>query len=104
MTRYDLLTLHNLSQSITDWALDYGIPPDLIIERLRTGKSIEEAVTLPMKVRRGDRLKGQYLLNELSKFTKPGVVCNLTPSKGTGAGSTAQEIPEITFSDSEVSQ
>ncbi len=29
---------------------------------------------------------------------KPGVPSNFAPSEGTGAGSTAQEIPEITFS------
>jgi hypothetical protein len=104
MTRADLLTLNGVTQSITEWALDYGITPDVIMQRLRKGKTVEAAITRPTLVRRGMRLQGQYLQQELAKLGRPGVVPNLSASKGTGAGSTAQEIAEITFPESEASR
>lgn len=48
MTPADLLTYDGTTQPIAEWALDYGIPADLIIERLKQGQSIEAAITTMM--------------------------------------------------------
>lgn len=144
------LTFEGITQPVEEWALDYGIPPRLIRDRLNHGWSVERAITTPMRVTPGARLKdvpsiedrasgrnrriahagrsltiGQWaersgmkyhtLANRLrfgwpidKALTKPlrphpkqdrGVVSNFPPVSGTGAGSTAQETPEITFSE-----
>jgi hypothetical protein len=154
MTPATNLEHDGIRQSITEWALDYGITPAIIIGRLERGEAISAAITAPMKVGyRGQRLPifsakqkqplrrkhggnpaktythdGKTLtaqqwshLTGIKRTTidsrlrkgwsidlaltvscrrgpKPGVVFNLRPSKGTGAGSTAQETPNITFS------
>lgn len=152
MTRNDLLTYAGITQPITEWALDYGITPAVIIARLERGLSTETAITAPMVIAQGQRLHGDYLdeyitgraprkrrktrparrysfngqcltvlewaertgvsiatinyrlrtgwsiedaLSRPKLGTVPGVVSNLCRSSGTGAGSTAQEIPEI---------
>lgn len=51
-----LLTIDHITQPITEWAADYGIPVNLISSRLRRGWSEERAVTEPMIVRRGEKL------------------------------------------------
>lgn len=48
MTPDDLLTYDGTTQPVSEWALDYGIPADLIIERLKQGQSIEAAITTMM--------------------------------------------------------
>lgn len=45
-----------VSQPIAEHALDYGIPAELIIERLAQGWAIERAITEPMPARRGEKL------------------------------------------------
>lgn len=155
MTRDDLLTFKGVTQSISEWALDYGITVEIIMQRLRAGMRVGKAITKPMIVKRGFRLpdpngeedqrptrptaimatfNGETRsLLEWSRITgisrttigrrldegwtiekaltipprgkaKPGVVSNLSASLGTGAGSTAQEIAEITFPSNEASQ
>ncbi|MBL0937176.1 MAG: hypothetical protein IBJ07_20750 [Rhizobiaceae bacterium] len=56
MTRDDLLTFDGVTQSITEWALDYGITPETIMQRLRVGMTISKAITKPMRVKSGFRL------------------------------------------------
>jgi hypothetical protein len=57
MTPANTLTHHGTEQSITEWALDYGITPGIIIARLERGMTIGDAITTPMKVgHRGQRL------------------------------------------------
>ena len=52
-----LLRFEGVEQSITEWALDYGITPGIIIARLERGMTIPDAITTPMKVgHRGQRL------------------------------------------------
>ncbi len=50
------LTINDTTQSLEDWALDYGIPVWLIRERLALGWSEDRAVTVPMHTRPSDRL------------------------------------------------
>ncbi len=64
-----------------------GVSAFVIRNRLKEGWTLEQALCIPTIQQR-----------------RAGVVSNLDAILGTGAGSTAQEIPEITFSDSEVSQ
>lgn len=59
MTRKDLLTYNGITQPIHEWALDYGITPELIMKRLGAGMSVEAAVTKPMIVRKGEKLPDQ---------------------------------------------
>jgi hypothetical protein len=89
MTRNDLLAHDGVTQPITEWALDYGITPELILSRLSRGMRVGLAITKPMKTKPGDRLPDPC---------SPGVVSNLRASEGTGAGSAAQDRPEIDFS------
>lgn len=55
MKKTDLLTYDGQTQTLEDWALDYGIPHRLINARLYAGCSIETAITKPMLVRQGQR-------------------------------------------------
>lgn len=42
------LTHDGITQPITEWALDYGIYPSVITDRLARGWSVERAITTPM--------------------------------------------------------
>ncbi|GAA4111160.1 hypothetical protein ACFFTN_27580 [Aminobacter aganoensis] len=59
-----------------------GVEHKVIYARLKEGWSVEQAVCIPSVQQR-----------------RAGVVFNFLPVEGTGAGSTAQESPEITFSE-----
>lgn len=155
MTPATILEHDDLKQSITEWALDYGITPAIIIARLERGMTAADAITTPMKVgHASQRLpifspkqkpsarkrsggtpartythNGQTLtvaewssLTGLGKGTigarlrkgwsieqtlttprsargkRPGVCSNFSNNLGTGAGSTSQETPNLTFS------
>jgi predicted DNA-binding transcriptional regulator AlpA len=56
MTRDDLLKFDGIEQPISEWALDYGITPEIIMARLHRGMTIERAITKPMPAKPGDRL------------------------------------------------
>jgi hypothetical protein len=57
MTPATNLAHDGIEQSITEWALDYGITPGIIMARLERGASIADAITMPMKIgHRGQRL------------------------------------------------
>jgi hypothetical protein len=57
MTPATILEHEGIRQSITEWALDYGITPAIIIARLERGMNIADAITAPMKIgHRGQRL------------------------------------------------
>lgn len=157
MTLRDPLTYDGTTQAIGEWALDYGIPPAVIVARLERGLSVEQAITSPMVTAPGQRLKDKSferyigatyppnvsLLSHAGKtmtisawarhlgirtatlrcrlddgwsvertLTTPvarrrkrsttqgqGVVGDFEGQKGTGAGGTAQETPEIDFSE-----
>ncbi|MEW9838088.1 hypothetical protein [Mesorhizobium marinum] len=95
MTRFDPLTHDGITQPIVEWALDYGIPPGLILKRLQRGMSVGPAITTPMRARPGD------VLDELDfacRSTRRGVVDDLPDAAGTGGGSFAQERDQIEFS------
>ncbi|MCJ2876532.1 hypothetical protein JUM41_19980 [Rhizobium pusense] len=68
-------------------AREVGIDPRTVDSRLRRGWQLEEALTIEPGARMGRFAHG-----------KRGVSSDFPPSKGTGAGSTAQETPNITFS------
>ncbi len=59
-----------------------GVECNTIRARLADGWTLEQSVVTPTPKQR-----------------RAGVVFNFPPLRGTGAGSTAQEIPEITFSE-----
>lgn len=68
--------------TIAQFAILTGISADTLRHRLALGWTIEQAVTVPTPKQR-----------------RWGVVVNFPGVSGTGAGSTAQETPEITFSE-----
>ncbi len=155
MTPNTVLEHDGVAQSVTEWALDYGITPAIIVGRLERGMSVAEAIVRPMLAIKGQRLpifsrlqqdfdpkSNKVLLSHKGKrrtvrewaqivgidtFTlksrlavgwsieraltspvrkmkaasakgHPGVPSDFAPIEGTGAGSTAQETPNITFS------
>lgn len=58
-----MLTHDGITQPITEWALDYGIYPNVITERLERGWTAERAITTPMIVAPQQRLCPKHLLN-----------------------------------------
>lgn len=69
------------TRTLREWAEATGISRYTIRNRLEIGWTVEDAVSRAVQEHR-----------------RPGVVSDFSPSKGTGAGSTAQETPNITFS------
>ena len=59
--KHRLLTYNGVTQSVTEWALDYGVTPDTINRRLRKGWPVERTITTPMRTKPGAKLKGAYL-------------------------------------------
>ncbi|WP_410824339.1 hypothetical protein [Methylobacterium oryzisoli] len=59
-----MIRIDRITQPITEWALDYGIPVALIRSRLKRGWSEERAVTEPMVVWRGEKLPADAMLDE----------------------------------------
>lgn len=70
------LTFDGKCHTISEWSELTGISHGVIHWRLKSGWSVENALTL-------------------KKYAKPGVVQNLQALEGTGGGSLAQDIPEI---------
>lgn len=57
MTSATILEHDGITQSITEWALDYGITPGIIIGRLERGLTVADAITKPMQIGyRGQKL------------------------------------------------
>lgn len=56
MTPATSLTFDGIEQPVTEWALDYGILPAVILARLERGLSVEQAITTPMVVAPGQTL------------------------------------------------
>lgn len=50
MTPNAMLAYDNMEQTITEWALDYGLTPGIIIARLERGMTTADAITTPMHV------------------------------------------------------
>lgn len=69
--------------SLRDWAQHLGMPYQRLANRVRRNWPTELVLSQ-------QNLKGRC---------RRGVVSNFEASEGTGAGSTAQETPEITFSE-----
>jgi hypothetical protein len=56
MTPATILTFDGIEQPVSEWALDYGIPARLIVNRLNRGMSVEQAITKPMRTKAGNCL------------------------------------------------
>ena len=82
MARIVLHTFRGTRYTAPELAEMFGVPANTILTRLRDGWTVEQAVGNPTLAQR-----------------RRGVVSNFDAFSGTGAGSTAQETPEITFSD-----
>jgi hypothetical protein len=79
-------TVNGETKSLVQWANVLGITPNALLCRRRKLGSMEAAVAF--------RPTGRW-----ARHDAPGVASNFPPSEGTGAGSTAQETPKITFSE-----
>jgi hypothetical protein len=101
-----MLTFDGTTQSVTEWALDYGITPHTISRRLRKGWSVGRAITTPIPSKPGARLSGSYLDAATGehnpKHRNPGVVSDFGAFSGTGVGRNSQDRPNISFSEKEV--
>lgn len=60
MRRSRTLTLDGITQPISEWALDFGILPEVIIARLERGWPVEQAITHPMVVAPGQKLPASF--------------------------------------------
>lgn len=83
--RAQLHTINGEAKTLQQWADHAGVTYNTLSQRIHRGSTLAEAVAMPA---------GRWR----------GVSLNLPPLMGTGAGSTAQEIPEITFSEKAKSQ
>lgn len=81
-----LITYAGRALTVREWSELIGVPDKTLATRLHLGWTIEQALATPTPEQR-----------------RRGVVMNFPPLRGTGAGTSAQEIPEITFSPNEVS-
>ncbi|MGO7921685.1 hypothetical protein ACC755_21255 [Rhizobium ruizarguesonis] len=79
-------TVNGESKTLGEWAKIIGITPKALLGRRRRLGSMEAAIAF--------QPTGRW-----AKRPAPGVSLNFAPSEGTGAGSTAQETPKITFSE-----
>ncbi|QND20393.1 hypothetical protein HB774_09945 [Rhizobium leguminosarum bv. viciae] len=70
--------------TLKEWAAITGISAMSLRSRITNGWTIHDALTVPVK--------------PVGKRMHRGVSFNFAPFEGTGAGSTAQENPNITFS------
>lgn len=56
-----MLTHDGITQPITEWALDYGIYPGVITDRLASGWTTERAITTPMIVAPDQKLNPDHM-------------------------------------------
>lgn len=82
MPRIVLIEFRGERFTVPELAELSGVPAGVIHARLGHGWTVEQAVVIPTPQQR-----------------RRGVVSNFDVISGTGAGSTAQETPEITFSE-----
>lgn len=61
MTPATLLTYDDTTQPVSEWALDYGVLPAVIIARLERGLSMEATITTPMVTAKGQQLRDKHL-------------------------------------------
>lgn len=66
MTPETLIAFDGTEQSIVNWALDYGITPEIIIARFQKGLNAEQAITRPMFAIKGQILNGSYIRQYLN--------------------------------------
>lgn len=57
-----MLTFDGITQPVGDWALDYGIYPAVITDRLSRGWPVEQAITKPMIVAPKQRLTREHMM------------------------------------------
>lgn len=76
-----LHTVNGVSKTLEEWAEHAGIKYNTLIARMRNGRTLTEALAVPKGT-------GRWR----------GVSSNFEASAGTGAGGTAQETPDLTFS------
>lgn len=96
-------TFDGITKTIRQWSDHLGISDVTLTKRLRSGWPLDRVFTAErFKGRRAPCAVGGNKLDLSSKgapnLTRPGVVDNFARFQGTGAGSTAQETFEITFS------
>ncbi|WP_037317167.1 hypothetical protein [Ruegeria halocynthiae] len=65
-----MLTYQGSTQSITDWALDYGIPPATIIKRLKDGWPVGCAIGEPIAADPGDKLRDRLTIAAIRKLSE----------------------------------
>lgn len=89
------VTLDGITRSITGWAEALGIHSNTLHARIARGASPEEAVAMGGRHQAPRRQKAA---NDSATREGAGASSDFAPSEGTGAGSTAQETPNLTFS------
>lgn len=73
MTPETILDHDGVQQTITEWALDYGLTPTIIIARIERGLSVASAITTPMMTgHKGQRLPiySEEQTNVRRRYTK----------------------------------
>lgn len=93
--------VNGVSKTLEEWAEHAGIHYNTLIARMKT-RTLAEALAM-QKGKGRSRRKVQPQTETASDLPStgdgPGVVADFAGSTGTGAGRTAQEIPNLTFPD-----
>ena len=77
MTSDTIIDHDGVQQTITEWALDYGLTPTIIIARIERGLSVASAITTPMMTgHKGQRLPiySEEQTNVRRRYTKTFMV------------------------------
>ncbi|RCW27806.1 hypothetical protein DFR48_102292 [Ciceribacter lividus] len=92
-------TLNGVSKTIAQWAASHGLKEHTLAQRLRDGMTLADALSVPVR-QRVAKATVPISPDQPPKQPKPrpGVVFDFGAFEGTGAGSTAQETPNLEFS------
>lgn len=71
LTINSALAFDGVTQPIVEWALDYGIPATLIVDRLEQDWSVERAITTPMPTTPGMKLPASSTRKQRGKCGRP---------------------------------
>ncbi|NDW43658.1 hypothetical protein [Ruegeria sp. PrR005] len=97
LTKYvdRLLTFDDTTLTMQQWADRTGLTVTQIASRLRQHWTIERALTQPMRKRN----RGWGATGAASGTDAPGLGSDFRPLEGTGAGRSAQDRPNLSFSE-----
>ena len=97
-SRAAIYTVNGIAKTLKQWAEGLNLTASTLQQRMASGMPVEEALTTPNKTRMLWNNAIHRNARRDGATTPPGVSVVLPADLGTGAWSTLQETPNITFS------